>query len=148
VEGGKLEMLKGDISNKFAPAIVLDIKLIFEKDTDGLVNKVKNILGVPRYKLRDKRIPRHLEQIFYSNFSIYLLNRSQENLCKHARNLLDTMCFTSYSEESRLEEIQSIIDQRHVVLAVFDRDFPASRIAGGKAVNFVDWHSVLRGIYE
>ena len=138
-------MLKGDISNKFAPAIVLDIKLIFEKDTDGLVNKVRNILGVPRYKLRDKRIPRHLEQIFYSNYSIYLLNRSQENLCKHAKPAR-YLCFTVIRKKVGSKKSEHN-DQRHVVLAVFDRDFPASRISGGKAVNFVDWHSVLRGIH-
>ena len=134
-------MYKGEISNKFAPTVVIDINLIFKEDKETLLNKALNLLGIRKYKVEDKRIPKYLERLFYKDFTIYLVDRNKDY--DIPEKLFDTWCYSEYLKIDNIEDMEMLIDQTKVVLAVFDRDYPALKVGKGKAYNFLSWGDLV-----
>lgn len=137
-------MLKGEISNKFAPTIVIDINLIYQKDTEGWLNKALSLVGNVQFKLIDKRIPKYLERWFYKDYTIYIVDRNKEY--DVPEKLIEGWCYTRFFKIGDLKDMEAMIDQEKVVLAVFDRDYPALAVGRSKALNFISWEDLFRRV--
>jgi len=135
-------MYKGDISNKFAPVLILDINLIYQVEKETLIGKIRNIIGKPKFKLKDKRIPKLLERWFYKDFSIYIVDRNRGREVR-PESLIEGWCYSQYLRVENIEDMEALIDQTKVILAVFDRDYPALKVGKGKGINFISWQDLF-----
>ena len=134
-------MYKGEISNKFAPVIIMDMNILFRKETEKVTDRIRQALGVPRFSLTDKRIPKFLERWFYKDYSIYLVDRNKGET--RPESLVEGWCYSQYFKVEDIEDMEALIDQEKVVLAVFDRDYPALRVGKSKGMNFISWQDLF-----
>lgn len=130
-------MYKGEISNKFAPTVVIDLNLIFKEDKENILSRALSLVGIKRFKLTNKRIPKYLERLFYKDFEIYLVDRNPNYNIDE--KLFEDWCYSNHFKIVPLDDMEALIDQEKVVLAVFDRDYPARTVGRSKAYNFISW---------
>lgn len=136
-------MYKGNISNKFAKTVVIDINLIYSIKKETLVDKVKSFVGVPKFKLINSDIPKMLERLFYKDYMIYIVDRNTETKAIRKEELIEDWCYTKYRHIEDVLDMQILIEQEHIVLAVFDNDYPTLKVAREKGETFTGWGNIM-----
>lgn len=132
-------MEKGQISNKFAPVIVIDLDLILKKRRDTTANRLRNLVGLPKYRIISGKVVRHIEEIFNADYSIYILERKRND--NKREKYIEDMAYTKFISEMNWHYIREMGKSSRIANIFLAKDFEIGQFK--KAVFVDNWNDII-----
>lgn len=132
-------MEKGDISNEFAPIIVVDLDLLLKKNKDTVGSRLKSLFGFDEYTLKSWRLVEYMEKLFMGEYTIYLLDRKYDD--NRRETIVEDLPYNRFMGETDWIEIRRLARSKRVANIFFRDDFEIGQF--DKAVFVEDFKEIF-----
>jgi len=138
---------RGNISNRQAPGLLFDVHVILKVREQGLIDKIKKVIGRPEYELRSKYIGEYFEKFFRMDYAVYIMNHNDTKVTVNTLSALGLYCFKGVVVPYDELDLRKICNDLNIEYS-FLMPSPTFSIgvAGPSAKPFVSWAEVWRVI--